>query len=76
MKEQLFKMINDCYQTGDLPNDYMKSRIITILKKGKAVEYSNHRILSVLSHGPKLLINLFENRPRNQRSNDGPEYVT
>uniref|UniRef100_A0A8D8U352 Craniofacial development protein 2 n=1 Tax=Cacopsylla melanoneura TaxID=428564 RepID=A0A8D8U352_9HEMI len=61
-KEKLFKIISDCYETGEIPSDFVKSKCITIPKKGNANDCSNYRTISLLSHTSKILLNIIKNR--------------
>lgn len=45
-----------------IPSDYIKSKTITISKKGKANEYANYRSVALLSHDAKILLNIAKPR--------------
>lgn len=50
VKNILFNKIQNCYLTGNIPSDFMISKLVTIPKKGNATECANYRTLSLLSH--------------------------
>jgi len=61
-KSLLFKIINACYETGKLPKDFIKSKSITIPKKGNSTNCTNYRTITLLSHASKILLNIIKNR--------------
>lgn len=61
-KDKMFKIVNDCYETGEIPKDFVQSKCITIPKKGNANNCSNYRTISLLSHASKILLNIIKNR--------------
>jgi len=62
----LFEIINKCYEEGSFPEDFIKSRTITVLKKGNATECSNYRTIAILSHSSKVILNIMKNRLKNR----------
>lgn len=58
---ELYKIKSDCYIGGVLMMDFIKSKTITILKKGN-LNYCNYRKIAVLSYASKILINVVNNR--------------
>ncbi|KAI5717312.1 hypothetical protein M8J77_003669 [Diaphorina citri] len=58
----LFNIIKECYKSGKIPEDFIKSKTITIPKKGNATECSNYRTIAILSHASKILLNIVKNR--------------
>lgn len=61
-KDELFRILKQCYQTGILPTEFIKSKCITIPKKGNASDCSNYRTISILSHTSKILLNIVKTR--------------
>lgn len=61
-EEKLYKIIKECYNTGTLPPDFIKSKTITLPKKGNATECGNYRTIALLSHASKILLNIIKNR--------------
>jgi len=61
-KSLLFKIINECYETGKLPKDFIKSNSIKIPKKGNSTNCTNYRTITLLSHASKILLNTIKNR--------------
>uniref|UniRef100_A0A8D8Y198 Craniofacial development protein 2 n=1 Tax=Cacopsylla melanoneura TaxID=428564 RepID=A0A8D8Y198_9HEMI len=62
MKNCLFELIKEIYEEGEIPEDFIKSKTITIPKKGNATECSNYRTIALLSHASKILLNVVKNR--------------
>ena len=46
----LTELYNDMYETGYIPQDLLKSVYITLPKKAKATECSDHRTISLMPH--------------------------
>jgi hypothetical protein len=46
-KSLLFKIINECYETGKLPKDFIKSKSITIPKKENSTSCTNYRTITL-----------------------------
>lgn len=65
-KSQLFEFTKDCYINGKLPNDFVKSKTITLPKKGNASDCGNYRTIALLSHTSKILLNIIKNRLKNK----------
>jgi len=59
---QLFTIITDCYENGILPVEFIKSKTITIPKKGNANDCTNYRTITILSHASKILMNIVKDR--------------
>lgn len=49
-QSRLFKIINECYETGNLPKDILKRKSITIAKKGNSTNCTNYRTIRLLLH--------------------------
>lgn len=65
-KSRLFKKIKESYESGILPEDFIKSKSITIPKKGNASECANYRTITLLSHASKILSNILKDRIRSK----------
>jgi len=61
-KSLLFNIYSNCYKTGKLPNDFIKSKSITILKKGNATNCTNYKTVTLLLDASKILLNVIKNK--------------
>lgn len=48
IKEELFKLVKEIYESGTIPEDFQKSIIISIPKKLTADKYEDFRTLSLM----------------------------
>ena len=53
---QLNKLDNAVYTTGKWPSDFTKSKVIKLPKKTNTKRCEEHRTLSLISHGSKILL--------------------
>jgi Reverse transcriptase (RNA-dependent DNA polymerase) len=63
--ETLNKLVELCmkvYSNGVWPDDFTKSVMIPIPKKANAVECSDYRTISLISHASKILLKIINNR--------------
>lgn len=63
--ETMTRIVNLCkeiYKTGIWPDDFTKSVVIPIPKKTNAVECSDYRTISLISHASKILLKIINNR--------------
>ena len=60
--EVLMDLCNKIYQSGYIPEDMMKSIFVTLPKKPNALNCSEHRTISLMSHVMKLLLKIILNR--------------
>lgn len=58
----IFEKNKECYNEGKLPDDYVKSKTITLPKKGNVSDCSNYRTIALLSHTSNILLNIIKNR--------------
>jgi len=58
--EELHAMCNQMWKKGRVPDEWAKSVIITISKKGDLSECNNYRKIALLSHAGKVLVVLLE----------------
>ena len=70
VKKIIYEKIQDCYITGNIPNNFTISKLVTIPKKGNATECANYRTLSLISHTSKILLNIIKNRIKNKVENN------
>ncbi|GFR58185.1 RNA-directed DNA polymerase from mobile element jockey-like [Elysia marginata] len=64
--DQLTKLLNRIYDTGNIPKDMLISTFITLQKKPGATECENHRTISLMSHTLKLLLKILLTRIRSK----------
>ena len=57
---------NHIWKTGDWPNEWTKSLIITIPKKGNIKLCNNHRTLSLINHSSNIMLIVILNRLKPQ----------
>jgi hypothetical protein len=57
-------MIEKMYRDGNIPEDFTKSKIVLIPKKGNSTECKNYRTISLLTHASKILLIIIKNRIR------------
>lgn len=62
IQNQLFKLVNDIYITGEIPEDFKKNIIITLPKKATAEKCNEYRTLSLMIHSAKILVKIIGNR--------------
>lgn len=62
----IYENIQDCYITGNIPNDFTISKLVKIPRKGNATECANYRTLSLKLHSSNILINIIKNRMQNK----------
>jgi len=58
----LTTLYNKIYESGQIPNDWLLSTFIPIPKKKNAINCSDHRIISLMSHALKILLNIIQAR--------------
>ncbi|KAG1657347.1 putative uncharacterized transposon-derived protein F52C9.6 [Nymphon striatum] len=58
----ILQLINDIYETGNLPDDFVNSIFIPIPKVNKAKDCSDFRTISLISHAAKILLYIIKNR--------------
>ena len=60
------KLINEIYDTGEIPEDLTKSIFIALPKKPGATECELHRTISLMSHVTKILLKILMMRMKNK----------
>ena len=58
VRNKLLKIMNMIFEKGEIPNDFRKPLIKPLYKKGDKSECRNHRGISLVSVGSKLLSNM------------------
>lgn len=66
----LVKLFNDVYNTGEIPEEWLRSVFITIPKKQRARRCNDHRLISLMSHTLKVFLKIIHSRIRNKCEND------
>ncbi|GFS16897.1 RNA-directed DNA polymerase from mobile element jockey-like [Elysia marginata] len=64
--DQLTKLLNRIYDTGNIPKDMLISTFITLQKKPGATGCVNHRTISLMSHRLKLFLRILLTRIRSK----------
>ena len=64
--EKLTELINEIYDSGDIPEDLSKSIFIALPKKAGATECELHRTISLMSHIIKVVLRIIMTRVRNK----------
>ncbi|XP_071440911.1 uncharacterized protein [Hetaerina americana] len=49
-QDVLYGIIQDCYESGKLPEDFKRSSMVTIPMRARAEKCEEHRTLSLVSH--------------------------
>ena len=65
-QETLYKLFNQIYDTGIIPEDWLKSTFITIPKNNNAKTCSEHRTISLMSQTLKVFLKILHNRIYNK----------
>ena len=68
--DKLTEMLNLIYDTGHIPDDLRHSLFITIPKKKKAQNCSEHRTISLMSHITKIILSIIILRNREKLDNE------
>lgn len=58
----MLKVINEIYETGILPENFVQSIFIHIPKVNKAKNFGDFRTISLISHASKILLHIIKNR--------------
>ena len=58
----LHSICQQIWKTQQRPQDWKRSVFIPIPKKGSAKEYSNYRIIAVISHASKVMLKILQAR--------------
>ena len=62
--DALHKICTDVWHTGEWPNDWTKSIILPLHKKGSTSKCDNYRTLALISHASKVILHIIHNRIR------------
>ena len=63
---KITELLNEIYDTGQIPTETLKSIFITLPKKAGATECELHRTISLMSHVTKILLRIIMMRVRNK----------
>ena len=66
--EKVTTLLNEIYDTGQIPIDMSRSIFIALPKKPGATDCELHRTISLMSHVTKLLLSIIMMRVRNKRN--------
>ncbi len=61
-KQRILELLNEVYETGDMPEDFIKSIFIAIPKKPNSTECKDHRTIALIAHTAKLLLKMITAR--------------
>lgn len=62
----LVKLFNNIYDTGELPDDWLKSSFLPIPKTSNAKTCNKYRLISLMSHVLKIFLKILHNRMYNK----------
>ena len=68
-KKRFFELVRRIYEEGTWPEDFVKTILIPIPKKKKAVECGDYRTISLISHAAKVVLRII-NRRLETRANE------
>ena len=69
--DKVTEVINQIYDSGEIPTELSKSIFIALPKKQGAIECELHRTISLMSHMMKIILNILMMRTRSKLS---PEF--
>ena len=64
--DKLTEILNEVYNSGEIPDDLSKSVFIALPKKPGAIECELHRTISLMSHVVKILLRILMKRARSK----------
>ena len=77
LKDDAVKVLHSIFQqiwkTQQWPQDWKRSVFIPIPKKGNAKEYSNYRIIVLISHASKVMLKIFQARLQQYVNHEFPD---
>ena len=56
------RIIDNCYNTGELPEDFVSTTFITIPKVSGTQQCNKHRTISLISHASQVLLKVIKSR--------------
>jgi len=65
LNKEIHRLCNQAWEQGHAPEEWKKSILITIHKKGSALDCENFRTISLISHMGKILMTILAERLRN-----------
>jgi hypothetical protein len=72
-QDVLYGIIKDCYESGKLPEDFMRSSMVTIPKRARAEKCEEHRTVSLLSHTSQVFTWILGRRIKGKIKENLPE---
>lgn len=60
--DKIIKLCNKIYESGNWPDDFLKTVLIPIPKRGKPTKCQDYRTISLLSHTSKILLKILNRR--------------
>ncbi|XP_076359111.1 uncharacterized protein LOC143251751 [Tachypleus tridentatus] len=64
--QEVTKLLNTIYDTGEIPEDFKKSVFIALPKKPGAIDCEQHMMISLMNHLTKVLLRVLMSRMRNK----------
>lgn len=61
-KEELIRICQQIYLTGEWPKDFMETGMVPLQKKPNALDCSDHRTISLIAHASKILLKILTKR--------------
>lgn len=61
-RKELGSLCRHMYETGEWPEDFVKSSIVTLEKKTNATECADHRTIALISHASKIVLKIILRR--------------
>ena len=61
-KKRFFELVRRIYEEGCWPEDFVKTVLIPLPKKKKAVECGNYRTISLISHAAEVVLRILNRR--------------
>lgn len=65
LQDELFKLVNNIYALGEIPEDFKEIIIISISKKATSNKFNEFRVINVMVHADKILVKIIFNRIEN-----------
>jgi hypothetical protein len=56
------RLINNIYETGEWPKDFIEVTMIALKKKPKATKCSNHHTISLITHTTRIVARILRRR--------------
>src|SRR6218665_3329908 len=66
MTEEIHKLCRQAWREGKIPEEWTKTILVAIPKKGDLMECSNYRTIALLNHMSKVLMKVLQERLKAQ----------